>query len=72
MKKLVSLGKALSKAQQKSVNGGGPTEPCPCVTEYEIHGNGPECSYPAQGQFGGGLFRCLGTIQPNGTCCVNP
>lgn len=68
MKKILNLGKQLSTTEQKDVFGGARSRnPCPCATNYEHHGNG-ECSYPASG-FPSGL-RCLGSIQPNGTCCV--
>ncbi|WP_299217401.1 hypothetical protein [uncultured Dokdonia sp.] len=70
MKKILNLGKQLSTTEQKDIFGGGQSKnPCPCTTNYENHGNG-ECSYPAvQSGFPSGL-RCLGSIQPNGTCCV--
>jgi len=68
MKNVLKFGKALSNAELKQVNGGAFQNPCPCINNYDDHGN-DDCLYQASRP--GPLFRCLGTIQPNGMCCVN-
>ncbi|WP_428742083.1 hypothetical protein [Tenacibaculum sp.] len=66
-KSILNLGKALSKADQKQINGGDKLpNPCPCTGSYTDHGDG-SCTYPAKFPEG---FVCLGEIQA-GQCCVN-
>ena len=69
-KSILNIGKALNKAEQKSINGGGGKGPCPCTTNYtSLPGGGNFCSYPGSDpNFPGGV--CLGTVV-NGVCCVN-
>lgn len=64
-KTILDFGKAISKAGQKQINGGGNLkDPCPCTSQYNNHGDG-FCSYPALFPAG---FYCFGEIQ-GGQCC---
>ena len=74
-KQFLNLGKALNKAEQKLINGGGPAPhpglkgPCPCTSDYTVTGGGGnECTFPGNDKFfPEGV--CLGYVQ-NGLCCL--
>ncbi|GLB49673.1 hypothetical protein [Neptunitalea lumnitzerae] len=70
MKKLLNLGQALSKEEQRSIQGGVSTkpgkQPCAgrCVSDYTDLGSG-ECMFPGLGDEN---FQCLGYVSGT-TCC---
>ncbi len=75
-KSILSLGKVLSKTEQKEISGGmfGSFDACSCSSNYIVEwvdSRGEVCSYVASGTSGGDPFpggRCLGRVQ-NDLCC---
>ena len=67
-KSILNLGKAITKADQKTINGGFfDKDPCPCSSNYVVHSDGA-CSYVSS--FPGSPFRCYAQHGPvNGLCC---
>ena len=67
-KQFLNLGKALGKAEQRSLNGGGsPKDPCPCSANYTVVSSS-ECTFPGiDPMFPDGL--CLGEVIGD-LCCL--
>ncbi|MEO1032653.1 hypothetical protein [Winogradskyella sp.] len=66
MKNLKKLGKALSKAEQKHINGGDGKQPCSVPTICQDNCLPGDCCY---GLNNGNIF--FGVIKPSGLCCLS-
>ncbi|MEO1032652.1 MAG: hypothetical protein AAFX55_14665 [Bacteroidota bacterium] len=65
MKNALKLGKALSKVELKSINGGD-SPVCGCCTSDYVQTGPSECQWTPSGGFG----ICAGVIV-NGECCLS-